>query len=34
MGYPAAFDLKNGSHYEGYILEIGENSMKFGGGGR
>jgi hypothetical protein len=27
------FDLENGSHFEGYILEIKDRNIVFGGGG-
>jgi hypothetical protein len=28
-----AFDLKNGQHHEGYILEVENDRLRFGGGG-
>ncbi len=33
MGSRHAFDLKDGFHYEGYILQIGDKHLVFGSGG-
>ena len=33
MGKRHAFDLKDGSHYEGYIFEVGDKHLVFGSGG-
>ena len=33
MGKRHAFDLKDGSHYEGYVLEVGDEHLVFGAGG-
>ncbi|AFY35119.1 hypothetical protein Cal7507_4764 [Calothrix sp. PCC 7507] len=33
LGRRHTFDLKDGSHYEGYILEVGDIHLVFGGGG-
>jgi hypothetical protein len=33
LGTRCAFDLKTGSHYEGYIIEIENGHLLFGCGG-